>query len=89
MKASCGLPFATKPVFAKLNKKDDLLDHALIDPEEERPPPLQPPVPPPILVPYEQRLFNWVASSSKGDLAASSPRATPHVQWGIGVPVYK
>jgi hypothetical protein len=29
-----GLPFASKPIFAKLNKKDDLLDHALKDDPE-------------------------------------------------------
>lgn len=31
IKTSINFPFPTKPVFAKLNKKDDLLDHAIKD----------------------------------------------------------
>jgi hypothetical protein len=84
--SSCDLPFSSKPLFVKLNKKDDLLDHALRDDEEEPSPPISRQSAP-ILVPYDHRLYNWMEFSRRGEVGAGSGsgRLVPHVQWSLEV----
>jgi hypothetical protein len=87
-KASINFLFISKPVFTKLNKKEDSYDHWMKDevfPENEPDSIMEEVKITSILVPYAERQFNWMDFKKKDEASRGKCKATPHIKWSTDV----